>query len=70
MQALEKVISMYTLEMEQNVERIDYNQTSLEDFKEKVEKRAKPIIITNSLTDFENQFNFSFKVGKLKIEPL
>ena len=56
--------------MEQNVERIDYNQTSLEDFKEKVEKRAKPIIITNSLTDFENQFNFSFKVGKLKIEPL
>jgi hypothetical protein len=50
------------MEMDQNVEKINYNETSMEDFREKVEKQAQPILITHCLDDFENDFSFSFKV--------
>ena len=54
---------MYTMKYEHNVERINYENVSLEEFREKYEKTKKPIIITNCLVDFENHFNFSFKVS-------
>lgn len=48
--------------MEHNVERINYNETNLEEFRAKVEKQKRPVILTHSLVDFENHFNFCFKV--------
>lgn len=50
------------MDFEHNVERIDYDEISLETFREKYEKPNKPVIISNSLVSFENHFNFSFKV--------
>lgn len=50
------------MEMEHNVEKINYNETNLEEFREKIEKKARPIILTDCLVDFQNNFNFSFKV--------
>ena len=50
------------MEYEHNVERIPYDKTSLEEFQALAEKKCKPILITNCQNDFENNFNFSFKV--------
>ena len=47
---------------EENVEKIDYRNTSLEEFRSKVETQHRPVLIENCIDDFENDFKFSFKV--------
>lgn len=51
--------------MEDNIETIDYTQTTLEEFQERVEKPHRPILIKNSIHDFQNNFKFSFRVNLL-----
>lgn len=61
-EGLTKIVKMYMDEYQHNVERIPYKETSLEDFRRRVESQKRPVIITDTVADFQDQFHFSFKV--------
>jgi hypothetical protein len=56
------------MEMPHNVERVSYDDMTLEQFREKYEKARQPVIITDCIKEFETDFNFSFKVKSITVE--
>lgn len=48
--------------MNDNIERIDYNEVCLEEFIEKYEKTYKPVIITNAQNDWKAKDKWTLEV--------
>lgn len=48
--------------MNDNIERIDFNEVGLEEFIEKYEKTYKPVIITNAQNDWKAKDKWTLEV--------